>query len=230
MKKYKHLLFDLDHTLWDFHTNSMNTLQELFDHFKLGERFDGFQSFYSTYEVHNVSLWEQYRRGSIRKKELNFERFFRPLKEVGFDDPELARRFGNAYVEESPAKTALMPHTLEVLEYLFPHYELHIITNGFKEVQERKLEKSGLMNYFNKVFISELIGRQKPDRYFFEYVIKSLNAHKCDSMVIGDSLEADIAGAMNYGLDHIFYNPQRLKHEVEVMHEIHSLNELKGLL
>jgi putative hydrolase of the HAD superfamily len=228
--KYRHLLFDLDHTLWDFHTNSADTLQELFDEFKLSNHFPDFDTFHSVYEEHNLKLWSKYRDGLITKKDLNFERFNYPLTTVGIDNPSIAVKFAEEYLRRSPLKKLLMPGAIEILEYLKPKYKMHIITNGFLEVQNRKLEVSGLSSFFDKIFISEIIGVQKPDSRFFEYVIKNLDVSKKDCIVIGDSYEADILGAQNFGLHHVFYNANRVAHKNGVMHEISSLEELKQIL
>ena len=227
---YKHILFDLDHTLWDFQRNSLLTLQELFDEFSLDEYFAGFDAFFALYEKNNLGLWADYRKGLIGKKELNFRRFNHPFEALGLEKRELAMRLGEEFLRRSPMKTELMPGAVEVLDYLKPKYHLHIITNGFKEVQDVKLEVSGLRKYFDRIFISELIGVQKPGVYFFEYAIRSLNASKKECLVIGDSYESDILGAINYGLDHVFYNVKKEEHDKKVMHEIHSLEELKKIL
>lgn len=228
--KYKHLLFDLDHTLWDFQTNSLLTLRELFDELDLRRFFTDFETFYSLYEDNNLRLWADYRKGLISKKELNFQRFYHPFNVSGFDEPELAKKYGDEFVKRSPLKKELMPGAIEILEYLKPKYSLHIITNGFREVQDVKLEVSGLGKYFDRIFISELIGVQKPDTYFFEYAVRSLNASKKECLVIGDSYEADILGAQNFGLDHVFYNVNKEKHDKSVMYEIYALDQLKSIL
>ena len=229
-RRYKHLLFDLDHTLWDFHTNSLNTLRELFSEFELFNHFPDFDTFHSVYEGNNLKLWSKYRDGSISKKDLNFNRFSFPFTKVGIDDPAIALRFADEYVRRSPLKKVLMPGAVNILEYLKPKYKLHIITNGFLEVQNKKLEMSGLNSFFDKVFISELIGVQKPNSRFFEHVIKTLNASKKECMVIGDSYEADIIGALNFGLDHVFYNANRIEHDNGVMYEVFSLDDIKQIL
>ncbi|TAJ14161.1 noncanonical pyrimidine nucleotidase, YjjG family [Marinilabiliaceae bacterium JC017] len=228
--KYRHIFFDLDHTLWDFKTNSLATLQELFVTYKLSRVFDDFDSFHEKYEKHNLRLWNLYRRGKVTRQALNFDRFYLPFSEAGFDDPVIAGQFGKDYLAISPTKTKLMPYTLELLNYLKAKYTLHIITNGFREVQERKLEMCGIRPYFNKVFISDLIGVQKPNIRFFEYAVKSTNARKKESLVVGDSLEVDIAGAQNYGLDHVFFNSKQISHEKKVMLEISSLKQLFDFL
>ncbi|MCU4165946.1 YjjG family noncanonical pyrimidine nucleotidase [Carboxylicivirga caseinilyticus] len=229
-RKYKHLFFDLDHTLWDFEANSEETLLELFDTFELKEYFDDFDDFHNRYEYHNLYLWSQYRKGKVDKKTLNTQRFYLPFSEVGFDDIDIARKFAEQYLTISPTKTRLFPNTLEVLEKLQPHYEMHIITNGFREVQSKKLKNSGLAPFFKNIFISELIGVQKPNPYFFDYFIKSCNISKKEALVIGDSLEADIEGAINAGIDQVFFNSKQLQHDKKITHEISDLDQLLPLL
>lgn len=230
MKKYKHLFFDLDHTLWDFDTNAHQTLEELYHIYQLDNHFDSFNHFMTLYQPCNVSLWEKYRRGAITKQFLNQERFYLPLAEVGYDNRDTAARIAHDFVNNSPLKTQLLPFAIEILDYLKPKYTLHIITNGFRETQQKKLENSGLMPYFTRVFISELVGCQKPDRAFFDYAIKSCNARKVQSLVIGDSLEADIMGAARAGIDTVYFNPSNTSHQQSPTFEISSLNELTQIL
>ncbi|MCU4177155.1 YjjG family noncanonical pyrimidine nucleotidase [Carboxylicivirga sp. N1Y90] len=229
-RKYKHLFFDLDHTLWDFEANSEETLIELYETFNLDQYFESFEDFHERYESHNLYLWSQYRKGKVDKKTLNFQRFHLPFCEVGFDDKAIAEQFASEYVRISPSKTKLFPNAIDVLEKLKPHYEMHIITNGFREVQAKKLENSGLRPYFSNIYISELIGVQKPHPYFFDYSIKSCNARKKESLVIGDSLEADIQGAIKAGIDQVFFNTKGLSHEKKITHEIDNLSELLDIL
>jgi len=230
MTKYKHLFFDLDHTIWDFATNEKSTLRQLFDAYQLNRFFTDFEDFFERYKPINLGLWVQYRNGEIRKKELNTGRFHNTFCTVGFNNLEVAEKFANDFVTYNPMQTALMPHTIEVLDYLKPRYQMHIITNGFKETQYVKIEQSGLKPYFHKIFISEEIGHQKPKVAFFEYAIKSCNARKTESLIIGDSLEADIQGAKDFGLDHIYFNPAQTPHNEKVFKEISSLLELKQML
>ncbi len=228
--KYKHLFFDLDHTLWDFDSNSVDTLVELFDAYQFDRFFDSFETFHRDYEKHNAQLWNLYRQGKIKKEELNFERFHRPLSTAGCNDQELASSFGKDYLTISPTKTALLPFAKDALNYLKENYKLYIISNGFSEVQQRKIELCGIKDYFTRVFISDLMGIHKPNRDFFDYMIKSSNAKKNECLVIGDNLEADIEGAQNAGIDAIFYNSRAIVHDKEGLIEISSLSELIDML
>lgn len=230
MSKYKHLFFDLDHTLWDFETNSLNTLLELFDKYRLASSFTSFDDFYGRYQKHNQMLWVNYREGKVTKEQLNFDRFHTPFNQVGITDETIAQNFGRDYITISPTKTALMPHAIEVLEMLKQRHTLHVITNGFKEVQFVKLKNSKLHGYFSKIFISETIGASKPKRAFFEYAVKSANARKKESLVIGDNLDTDIAGAIDFGLDYVYFNANKVAHNRQFMNEIHDLKDITTCL
>ncbi len=230
MQKYTHLFFDLDHTLWDFETNSIQTLEELYQKYHLMDSFDNFNQFYSNYETYNEELWVLYREGKITKEKLNFERFFVPLSNAGIKDEHIAQNFANDYITVSPTKTTLMPYTIEVLTQLKKTHQLHIITNGFKKVQIQKLKTSNLNIFFKNIFISETIGASKPKTAFFEYAVKSSNAPKKKCLIIGDNLETDIDGAINFGLDYVYFNPAKKEHDRTLMHEISSLKELLPLV
>ncbi|MCW3805470.1 YjjG family noncanonical pyrimidine nucleotidase [Plebeiibacterium marinum] len=226
MPKYSHLFFDLDHTLWDFETNSIQTLEELYAKYHLGNAFKSFNQFYERYEEYNDYLWSLYREKKISKEKLNFDRFHTPFTEVGITDESVATRFCKDYITVSPTKTNLMPNAIEVLTQLKKTHQLHIITNGFKEVQFIKLKNSNLQQYFYKIFISETIGASKPKTAFFEYAIKSANARKKECLIIGDNLDTDIDGAINFGLDYVYFNPNKNPHDRNLMHEISNLKEL----
>ena len=135
-KVYKHIFFDLDRTLWDFEQNMRITLEEIYEKYNLGSNFPSFNIFIETFNSHNHRLWEEYRKGDLKKEILRWKRFELTLKDFGLSSKDLAEKIGEEYVNESPKKTALIPHTIEILEYLFEKkYQLHIITNGFNEVQ-----------------------------------------------------------------------------------------------
>ncbi len=230
MKLYKHLFFDLDHTLWDFEANSEATLKEMFVSYKLSRFFEDYEDFHQRYEYHNLYLWSQYRKSKVDKKTLNTQRFYLPFAEVGFDDLIVAQQFASDYLSISATKTLLFPNTLEVLEQLQKDYQLHIITNGFKEVQTQKLNNSGLRDFFTNIYISELIGVQKPNKYFFDYTVKSCHAKRKECLVIGDSLEADIMGAKKAGIDQVFFNTKQVECNEEITYEISDLKELLEFL
>ena len=232
MKNYKFIFFDLDRTLWDFEKNSIVTFKDIFDKYNLGSVFPDFDIFVNRYKVHNEDLWAKYRKGEIKKNELRDKRFLLTLNEFGVNDAKLARNIGDDYIKISPTKTELFPHTIEILEYLSQKYTLAIITNGFKEVQYKKLRNCNIEKYFKKVVCSEDVGHQKPHMEIFQYSLSSLNARKKDSIMIGDDFNVDVIGANKYGIDSVFFNPNNIKIESNLnsVTQIQSLVQLKEFL
>ncbi|MDK2978460.1 MAG: putative hydrolase of the superfamily [Bacteroidales bacterium] len=230
MKKYKHIYFDLDRTLWDFDSNAKETFQDIYEKHELHKIFNKFDNFYHTYVKHNERLWKIYRDGKIKKSVLAFKRFALTLEEFGVKDEGLAKIIGQDYIEISPTKKRLFPGTYETLEYLKNKYNLYIITNGFNEVQFTKLKNSKLDTFFKKIFTSENAGAQKPNAKIFEHALKSVNARKKESVMIGDDIDTDIIGAKKFGLDQVYFNPLGKKHSEDITHEITSLKELQNIL
>jgi putative hydrolase of the HAD superfamily len=230
MKKYKHIYFDLDRTLWDFDSNAKETFQDIYEKHELHKIFNNFDNFYHTYVKHNERLWKIYRDGKIKKSVLAFKRFALTLEEFGVKDEGLAKIIGQDYIEISPTKKRLFPGTYETLEYLKNKYNLYIITNGFNEVQFTKLKNSKLDTFFKKIFTSENAGAQKPNAKIFEHALKSVNARKKESVMIGDDIDTDIIGAKKFGLDQVYFNPLGKKHSEDITHEITSLKELQNIL
>lgn len=203
-KKYTHVFFDLDNTLWDFERNSQKAMFETFTHYQLEKTVD-FDLFFETYLRHNHALWESYRKNEVVKRELTRLRFQNTFTELAMNglNPEEMNSF---YLNEMPKQKILNDGVLDVLVYLKKKkYQLNIITNGFSEVQRSKIETSGLKPFFNKVFISEEIKAPKPEYEIFEYAVKSANARKSQSLMIGDDWEIDVLGAVNYGIDAVLY-------------------------
>lgn len=228
--KYKHIFFDLDRTLWDFEKNMQITLLDIYEKHNLKKSIPSYEVFINTYNTHNERLWRWYQQGQMKKEVLRYKRFELTLKEFGFDNKELAKVVGQEYIDESPKKTALIPNTIELLEHLHPNYTLHIITNGFNEVQFTKLKLCGISPYFNKVITSEVSGYHKPRAEAFGYSLSSANAKKDESIMIGDDLYADILGAKEFGIDQIFFNPKRTPHSEDITHEVTSLKSIMDFL
>jgi putative hydrolase of the HAD superfamily len=231
MKKYRNIYFDLDRTLWDYENNAAEALSHLFQKYLLEKYFIGFDYFKNLFSKYNDFLWEEYREGRVHKDILRVLRFELCFKEVGFNEPGLSAALNDEFLEISPKSDRLMPGTLELLNYLKnKNYRLFIITNGFTQIQETKMKYSGLDIYFEKMFTSENVGSHKPNRDMFEFCIKSVNARKKESLMIGDDLKTDILGAKGFGIDQVFYNPDRLPHVEKVTYEIRHLSELKEIL
>jgi putative hydrolase of the HAD superfamily len=211
MKKYRLFLFDLDRTLWDFETNAHDTIIELLSTFQLGNKIPDFEHFYRLYTAHNLRLWELYEKGALTQTVLRTLRFEVTLQDFGVNDLGLAQSFGAAYLDALPHKTKLMPSTKEVLAHLHGKgCKMAIISNGFKQVQYLKLEKSGIGNYFQRVFISEEVGIHKPHPEIFRIAVTAFNAKKSDCIMVGDDFAKDIEGAQVFGIDQFFYNPQHI--------------------
>jgi putative hydrolase of the HAD superfamily len=229
--KYRHIFIDLDRTLYDFDLSTRETFLELFDKFGLYERgVKPFEKFFELYLKNNVTLWEKYRNGEISKRFLNVHRFHITLLDFGIDDRAFAGRFAADYLHLSPRKKALFPNVIEVLEYLHKKYILHIITNGFEEVQEIKIKANELNKYFNTITTSEEAGSKKPDLLIFKYALNKAGASAEGSLMIGDDLEVDIEGAKAAGIDGLFCNFDNLSHNGKVTFEVKSFAEIKEIL
>jgi putative hydrolase of the HAD superfamily len=228
---YEHIFFDLDCTLWDFETNSRETFAELITKYNFKEKgIDSPEDFIEEYLIINERMWDEYRKGLVDKDTLRYKRFQEAFAKFGVNDTDFANSFANDYLHIAPAKSKLFPHTHEVLEYLQKKYILHIITNGFEEVQHIKMKSSDIEKYFKNVITSEMAGHKKPDIRIFEFSLRTANASVHNSIMIGDNMQADIIGARNANIHQVFFNPKELKHNEDVTHEIKSLNELFNLL
>lgn len=231
MQHYRHLFFDLDRTLWDMERNAQETLGELFHRYGLEQRgVESPEVFIAHYNRYNDLLWDRYRRKLIDKATLRALRFKQSLAHFGIHDQELADQFDHDYITEAPLKKNLVPGAIELLEALKDNYRLHIITNGFPEVQHHKMAHSGLDPYFDVIITSEGCGWNKPDERIFRHALKKAKAAKEESLMIGDDLRVDIVGAREAGIHQVFFNPNKGAHDEEVTYEIHELGEMIPLL
>ena len=226
----KHIFFDLDHTIWDFDRNAEETLNELYHTYDLCSLgLNSCADFITTYTENNHQLWADYHLGKITKDFLRSERFSKTFIQLGIQPDRVPHQFENDYVSISPTKTNLFEAAEEVLSYLQQKYTLHIISNGFKETTLTKMDLSNLNPYFEHVIISEDVGVNKPNPLIFEYALDKAQARKAESIMIGDSQEADIYGAMKFGMDTIFFNPLKKDKPDDVGREISHLKELLQL-
>lgn len=229
--KYRHLFFDLDHTLWDFETNAKECFQELYLDKQLQSRgIEDFDVFFSAYSTHNERLWGEYTKGLILQAELRWRRMWLALMDFGVEDESLSKTMSVEFLERLPYKKNLFPHTIEILEYLKnKDYVLHLITNGFQEIQDQKLQSAELQGYFLEVITSEAAQSLKPNRAIFEYALKQSKARLGESIMIGDNQEADIQGATNAGMDTVFVNHIHAVPQVQSTFMIHHLQELEEI-
>ena len=230
--KYKHLFFDLDHTLWDFDANARTTLQQLHIDLKLPEKgIDDFDRFHKNYLDHNEKLWAKYRNGHIRQDELRLKRMWLALLDFQIADEALARQMSELFLQLLPTRTILFPDTKEVLQYLTDRgYALHLITNGFEETQHSKLKYSGLAKYFKEVITSECSNSLKPQKEIFEFALNKAGATVEESLMIGDTMDVDVMGALSIGMDAVHVNYNHADQEVEPTYTIYHLKELKEFL
>ncbi len=226
-KHYKHLFFDLDRTLWDFDSSSKQTFIDLFEQFNLKSfGIQDVETFVSVYNKFNDYYWDLYRKGEVTKEVLRGIRFQTTFDSFGLDNKLLVQQITEAYLYHSPRNVFLFPNTHKTLEYLQDKVTLHLITNGFEEVQEIKMQSSDLRKYFTTIVTSEEAGVKKPDARIFEFALKRAGAEAIESIMIGDDLEVDIEGARQFGMDTVFFNPDKVVHPGNATFEITDLCEL----
>lgn len=204
---YKNLFFDLDDTLWAFSQNARDTFEEVYHRHRYDRFFSSFQHFYTLYETQNQLLWKRYGQGQVTKAELNRQRFLYPLQAVGMADEELAQAFADDFFALIPTKSRLMPHAREALDYLSARYRLYILSNGFRELQHRKMCSAGIDRYFRKIVLSEDLGVLKPRPEIFYFALSATQSEGRESLMIGDSWDNDVAGAAGAGMHQAFYDP-----------------------
>jgi putative hydrolase of the HAD superfamily len=227
----KHLFFDLDRTLWDFEKNSETALGILYEDLKLGDHMRSFNAFHKTYKKINARLWHAYGQGKLSKEELRIKRFNDTLKSFQINDPNLAAQLGEGYIKISPFQTNLFPGTKEtLLDLKNDDYELHIITNGFKEVQYIKLEQSGLREFFDVIVCSEEVGKNKPAPEVFQYALSLAKSDADESIMIGDDYLVDVVGAERHGMKGILFDPHYSYKDGTHDWHIDHLEKIPGLI
>lgn len=227
----RHIFFDLDRTLWDFETNSREALSEIFYERKLAERGAvSLNAFLDAYIRNNDLCWDLYRKNLISKADLRVRRFSLTLAAFDLEDEKLAAELAEDYVRRSPRKTALFPGTYETLRTLSSKFRLHIITNGFEEVQTLKLSSAGLRPYFIHVITSEMAGSKKPDSAIFQFALGKTGAAPFQSLMVGDDPVVDVLAAVDSGMQGILFDPEGIHAADSRFRTIKSLDELIGLL
>lgn len=207
---YKSLFIDLDDTLWAFSENASDTFLEIYDIYQFDRFFDSFEHFHSLYKTRNTELWVKYGNGQITKNELNQQRFLFPLLSVGVNDEFLARACSDSFFELIPTKSKLMPHVKEALEFLAGRYRLYILSNGFSELQSKKMRSADIYDYFEKIILSEDILIHKPYPEIFHFALSATQSELKESLMIGDSWDADIVGAKGVGMHQMYYNSEEI--------------------
>ena len=230
MKRYDVLFIDLDDTLYDFTANSQSTYREVYALMGYDRWFRDFDHYYEIYWERNCQLWELYADSKITKDQLNAERYVHPLRVVGVPDAEaVGAQFWAESMKRLPLGTQLKPHAREILEYLKPRYRLYILSNGFAELQARKMQSANISHYFEGVVLSEDIGVNKPHREIFEHALKMAGTTADRALMIGDNYEVDIKGAWGAGIDQVFYNTAEKEIDEEQLKPTHTINSLLEL-
>jgi putative hydrolase of the HAD superfamily len=229
---YEHLFFDLDHTLWDFETNSRNSFEVLYPQFDLQQKgVSSFDAFMERYMHHNDVLWDRYRKGFIKQDELRWKRVWHTLLDFKIGSDQLAKDVSQAYLELLPTRTALFDGCIELLNYLQnKQYKMHLLTNGFQEVQLNKIKLSGIADFFEQVITSEASNSVKPNKAIFDYALEKTGATVANSIMIGDNLEVDIEGAANAGWPQIWVNHTGEQTTMQPTHVVTQLSQLKLIL
>jgi putative hydrolase of the HAD superfamily len=229
--KYTSIFFDLDHTLWDFESNSNETLAELYVSYNLASKgVTSLHDFQKEFKKVNTLLWDLYDAGQLDSATIRKERFKQILQTFEAHEEKLCFDLSADYLQTCPQKGKLMPYAIEVLEYLKQHYKLTIITNGFEEIQHLKMTAGNLHGYFDNVITSQKAGCRKPSRGIFDFALNhhAITCHQ--AIMIGDNLNTDMGGARDASIDHVFYNPEKIPHNSVVTHEISCLSELRRIL
>lgn len=230
-RKYQHLIFDLDRTLWDFESNARIALNEIYNEYSLKERgVLDFDEFEKKYKKINEICWDDYRNGKLKKEILRNLRFELTLREYGIYDQKTILEISELYLYKSPRLTKVIDGAHEILNYLSKSYQLHILTNGFVEVQGIKMEKSGLKPYFDQVVASEFAGAKKPHPKAFEFTLNRIKARANECLMIGDDPISDIKGAHDVGMDSVYFNQDHNSSSIHATYTIKNLRELKDIL
>jgi YjjG family noncanonical pyrimidine nucleotidase len=221
------VFFDLDHTLWDFEKNSALAFQLIFDKNRIKLSIDSFLKYYVPA---NLKYWEMYRKDEIDHHTMRYRRLKDTFDFLDYKiDDNKIQLVSEEYIHYLPKNNYLIEGAFEVLEYLKPKYNLHIITNGFADIQKNKLDNSNISSYFKTITNSDLSGVKKPNPAIFEYALNLANTKKEDSIMIGDCIEADVQGALDAGLDAIYFNQNNQKNNSNIK-QIENLLELKNHL
>lgn len=230
--KIQHIFFDLDNTLWDHRRNAYLTIKNLFEKEEINLRYNvDFEEFHSVYHEINEKLWENIRDGLIDKEYLRKHRFYDTFKHFNVDDEQLSMYFEEHFLDKILNRNELVEGAEYILEYLKArHYTLHIISNGFKEVTERKCILSGIAPYFQTITSADSVGVRKPRPEIFEYSLKLAGASKEESILIGDDWIADVVGARNFGMDVIFFDVLKENRQEEGLKVIQHLLQIKEYL
>lgn len=229
--RYTTIFFDLDDTLWDTTANSRESLEEVYRLFSFDNYYSRFEDFYAIYYPYNIGLWDMYERHEITKSELMGDRFYTPFKHIEGLTKEKSDKINLEFMMRTSSKSGTIDGAKEILKLLKPHYKICVLSNGFNEVQFKKIRSAGLDDFFDSIVLSDDIGINKPDKKLFAYALDKMSTTPDRSIMIGDNWKSDILGAFNSGIDQVWYNPDNKHPDVfNPTYTIRKLNELKDIL
>jgi len=229
--KYTTLFLDFDDTLVDTAANNYEALTELYTEYSFNNYYESFDDFYAVFKPYNLSLWKLYEQNRIDKDTLKSQRFFEPFKHIANIDQKKALDINNEFMFRSSSKKRIIDGAVNLLDKLKPLYKMAVLSNGFEEVQYKKLENSGLGHYFEKIILSDQAGSNKPGHEFFDFALKETNETKDKVIMIGDNWHSDIIGAKNSGIDQIWYNPSEMNSEGFIpTYTVEKLSDIEGIL
>jgi len=229
--KYTTIFLDLDDTLIDTAANNYDALTEIYTEYKFDSHYESFDDFYAVFKPYNLSLWKLYEQNQITKSELKERRFFVPFKHISDLSQEKASEINEEFMFRSSSKKRIINGAIDFLDWAKPGFKIVMLSNGFKEVQYKKLENSGLTDYFDKIILSDHVGVNKPSPILFEYALHEASVKKDETIMIGDNWHSDITGAKNSGIDQIWYNPSEISENgFTPTYTIKSLDQIKNIL
>ena len=227
--KITDVFFDLDHTLWDFETNSYFAYKSLFEKHNIPVDIDDFEK---VYQPINKQFWDDYSKGLKDKETVKYGRISATFEVLNIElSGDVIHSLGDGYLDFLKIQTHLMPGSLEILDYLKGKYRLHILTNGFKEVQGDKMQHSGLVDYFDTLVSSEEVGKLKPHPDVFNFALQRTDTFAHNSFMIGDNLKSDVLGARNVGMHAIHYDPENTSDiDEKIIPRVQDLLDIKKYL
>ncbi|MXV37504.1 noncanonical pyrimidine nucleotidase, YjjG family [Flavobacteriaceae bacterium Ap0902] len=227
----RHVFFDLDNTLWDHRGNSEATLRQMFKDYQITEQYNlDFDAWHEVFYEKNEYLWAELREGHIQKQTLRDRRFAEPFKYFKIEDPTLSEKFDMNYLERMAKMKGEVAGAKDLLEYLSPYYTLHVITNGFEEVSQAKIDNAELSAYIETLTCADEIGLRKPDPRLFELAASKAGASKEESVIIGDDWIADVLGGTSFGWKAIFFDSLNDGNQLDGVPNVKKLEEIKQYL
>jgi len=230
--KYTDILLDLDDTLIDTAANTKTTVEKIYNAYRLEKYFSSFPDFFSFYYTNVNKLWEMYNKGEISKEEIQFERFAVSLRHIDDMSDELIKDINEVYEQWVMRKGVLIDGAIDLLNYLKPGYRMHILSNGFTEMQYIKMDSAGIpQSYFDNIILSDVVGVNKPHSDIFSYALQKAGVKAENTIMIGDNLLSDISGARNGGIDQIWFNPEnKSSGDITPTYTVRSLAEIRNIL